>query len=98
MAIAMLIEVPGLTQEQYEAAVQHMSQAGPATGVPLALVHVAGPVDGGYRIVEVWNSQEDANAFYGSALFQETTANLPQPTMNTWPLTAVAGSGLKEAS
>jgi hypothetical protein len=37
----------------------------PAQGM---LYHVAGPIDGGWRVVEVWESQEAADRFFRDAL------------------------------
>jgi quinol monooxygenase YgiN len=92
MAIALIGEVPGLTQEQYEAVVRTVNETGTPAG---ALFHAGGPVDGGYRIVEVWASQEAADAFYTSALLRDATAALTvQPQMTTWPVTGLDdGSG-----
>ena len=96
MAIAMLVEIPGLTQEQYEAAAQIVNQSGPTLGG--ALIHGAGPMEGGCRVVEVWESQEAADAFYGSALFQQIAAQMAPPKITAWPLYALGGSGLKQTS
>jgi quinol monooxygenase YgiN len=93
MAIAMVVEIPGLTQEQYEAAVQHINQAGPRVGG--ALVHAAGSMEGGCRVMEVWESQAAADAFYSSALFRQITADFAEPKITAWPLYALDGSGLK---
>ena len=94
MAIAMLVDIPGLTQEQYEAAAQVVNQSGPTLGG--ALVHAAGPMEGGCRVLEVWESQEAADAFYSSALFQQISAQFAPPSIVAWPLYALGGSGLKE--
>ena len=84
MAIAILAEIPGLTQEQYETVVRHVNETGTPAG---ALFHAGGPIDGGYRMVEVWVSQEAADAFYGSALYQQATATVTaQPQITTWPV------------
>ena len=97
MAIAMLVDIPGLTQEQYEQAVQIVNQGGPTLGG--AFMHSAGPLaGGGCRVMEVWESQEAADAFYGSALFGQIAATMSQPTITSWPLYALGGAGLKEAS
>jgi hypothetical protein len=93
MAIAMMVEIPGMTQEQYEAAAAIINAGGPQVGG--ALVHAAGSFDGGCRVVEVWESQEQADAFYQSALFGEIAAQMPQPKITSWPLWAFAGAGLK---
>jgi hypothetical protein len=93
MAIAMMVEIPGLTQEQYEAAAAIINQGGPQVGG--ALIHTAGSFDGGCRVVEVWESQELADAFYGSALFGQIAAQMPQPKITSWPLYSFDGAGLK---
>jgi quinol monooxygenase YgiN len=92
MAVAMLAEIPGLTREQYQRVVTAVNKAGTPSG---ALVHAAGPVDDGYRVIEVWDSQEAADAFYGSAVYAAATADLntePKLIM-TWPI-----EGLDEGS
>jgi hypothetical protein len=43
-------------------------------------------MEGGWRIVEGWESQEAADAFYGSAQFRQLTATMAAPTMTTWPI------------
>ncbi len=94
MPIAMLVDVPGLTQEQYEAALQKVNAAGPMVGG--ALVHAAGSMEGGCRVLEVWESQEAADTFYNSDLFRQISAGFAQPTIVAWPLYNVSGAGLKQ--
>ncbi len=75
MAIALILEVPGMRQEQYE-------QVHRELGNPLeqgVLVHIAGPMEGGWRIVEVWSSQEAANVFFGSQKVQQIFQNAGIP-------------------
>ena len=96
MAIAILIETPGLTQEQYEAAAQQIDQAGP---FERWLTHIAGPTEGGWRIVDVWTSQAAADAAYGSDAFRQATAPLPESTFSPWPAHALdTGSGRRKLS
>ena len=94
MAIAILAEIPGLTQEQYETVVRKVNEAGTPAG---ALFHAGGPIDGGYRVVEVWVSQAAADAFYGSARYQQATATVTtQPQISRWPVDGLDdGSGWK---
>jgi quinol monooxygenase YgiN len=68
MALAMLAEIPGLTRQQYESVVKAVNQAGTPAG---ALFHAGGPSDSGYRVVEVWQTREAAEAFYGSELYRQ---------------------------
>ncbi len=59
MAIATLAEVPDLTQEQYDAAVREVGLPAPGQ-----IFHLAGPMEGGWRVLEVWESQEAADTFF----------------------------------
>ena len=94
MAIANLVETPGMTQEQYDAAAQQIAQAGPFRGW---LVHVAGPMEGGWRIVDVWESEAAMDAFYRSEVFIRATATLPQATFTSWSVHALEnGLGSKD--
>ena len=70
MALGMLAEIPGLTREQYERVVKKVNESGSPAG---ALFHAGGPIEGGYRVVEVWVSREAADEFYGSELLREAT-------------------------
>ena len=63
MAIAMLFEVPGLTSEQYDAVAREVSLPAPGQ-----IFHLAGPMEGGWRVLEVWKSQEAVDAFYREKL------------------------------
>ncbi|MDQ6895226.1 MAG: antibiotic biosynthesis monooxygenase [Actinomycetota bacterium] len=93
MALAMLAEIPDLTPEEYESVVRKVNKEGSPAG---ALFHAGGPIEGGYRVVEVWESREAADAFYGSDLYREATAAAPtQPTIvMTWAISGVdQGSG-----
>lgn len=85
MAIAILAEIPGLTQEQYDSVVKKVNETGTPAG---ALVHAGGPVEGGYRVIEVWQSREAADAFYTSDRYQAATATITtQPNIvMTWQI------------
>ncbi len=66
MAIGLLIEGAGMTEEQYAAVRQAVS---PTNRPPAGLLyHAAGPVADGFRVMEVWESQEALDAFFGAAL------------------------------
>lgn len=84
MAFAMVAEMPGLTRDEYERVVKKVNEEGPPAG---ALFHAGGPIEGGYRGIEVWESSEAAEAFYGSDLFKQASAGVPQPkVLMTWPV------------
>jgi quinol monooxygenase YgiN len=93
MTLAMLAEIPDLSREEYERVVRKVNESGSPAG---AVFHAGGPVEGGYRVVEVWQSREAADAFYGSELYREATATAPtQPRiLMTWAISGVdRGSG-----
>jgi quinol monooxygenase YgiN len=93
MALAILAELPELTREQYELVAKKVNEAGTPAG---ALVHAGGPVEGGYRTLEVWETQAAADAFYGSDRYREAVASItsePRVVM-TWPVHGLdVGSG-----
>ncbi|WP_117210988.1 hypothetical protein [Allorhizocola rhizosphaerae] len=60
MTIMMLIDNPNGSQEIYDKARESLGLDKPAGGI----LHVAGPSpNGGWRVIEVWESQEDAIRF-----------------------------------
>jgi hypothetical protein len=68
MAVLMIQEVPGGTKEQYEEVVSRLSDGRglsspgdwPVEGI---IVHAAGPTDDGWRVVDVWESEEAFQRF-----------------------------------
>lgn len=73
MAVIVTVEIPGGTQEQYEATTGRLTGAEwwPPRGF---LAHAAGPDgSGGWRVVDFWESEEDFLAFAAQArpIFQE---------------------------
>jgi hypothetical protein len=60
MAIVVIDQAPGVTAEQYEALQRHFDlNANP----PGQIARLAGPVEGGWRVISVWESQEAYEAF-----------------------------------
>lgn len=88
MAIVQMHELPGMTREQYEQGLRALNLSGPPPGSHL---HAGGPMEGGWRIFEVWESEEAANAFYGSESFQQMIRNtgIPAPTITNYPVETV---------
>jgi|tagenome__1003787_1003787.scaffolds.fasta_scaffold20915220_3 hypothetical protein len=56
MAVAIVMDFPGGTREQYDMVVGRMHLDGMLP--PGAIHHSAGPTDGGWRVVDVWESKE----------------------------------------
>jgi len=63
MAVLMIGEVPGLTEEMYAGMI---GQLEPVLRASKGFVsHAGGPSpDGGWRVLEVWESQADGDAFF----------------------------------
>jgi len=92
MAIGMVVEVPGATQAMYDAVIERMGlRENPPAG---CLVHMAGPIDGGWRVVDVWESQEDFDRFrderLGAALAAE---GMPEPQVSAFPVHMLFSAG-----
>ena len=62
MAVAVIFELPGVTEAQYATARGMLGEA----LQPGNLVHLAGPTPDGWRVVEVWESPEAMGAFFQS--------------------------------
>ena len=82
MAIAMLFELPGGTQEQYDAVLNEVG-----TSYPGRQFHVAGPVEGGWRVVDVWESQEAFDRFFNEKLGKALrNVGMAQPQVTVFPV------------
>lgn len=68
MAIGVLFEFPGVSAEQYEEVCRNLNNGELMTTLADwpnegCLFHVAGPTEGGFRIVDVWESAEAFQRF-----------------------------------
>lgn len=59
-------DMRGITESDYEKVRAEL--AGADEAAPGLLSHVAGPVEGGFRIIDTWESREAANAFWTTHL------------------------------
>ena len=92
MAVAFLIEVPEMTPEVGAAVVREL---GLTNSLPAGqLLHIEGPMEGGMRIVDVWESAEVFQTFVAEQLgpaFARVGLTLPsdlQPKA-VWPVTGL---------
>jgi hypothetical protein len=89
MAVAFLHEFSESTQDQYDQAMEKLARSGISSQG--RLVHVAGPMEAGmeagWRIVDVWESQEAFDAFVQQAgpILQEVEMWPPDESMS-WPV------------
>ena len=60
MAIGAMFERSGFTSDMYDQVASRVVAEGPPPG---CLYHIAGPVEGGWRVIEVWESEEAQRAF-----------------------------------
>ncbi len=79
MAIVLVFEGAGVTQQQYDQVRQEVSPSNtPPAGM---LFHVAGPTERGFRVIEVWENQAAADKFFHEKLAQA----LPKANINAKP-------------
>jgi hypothetical protein len=61
MSVALVLDFPGGTKEQYDEVVDRMNLGGRMA--PGGLIHVGGSYDGGWRIIDVWEDLEHFEHF-----------------------------------
>ena len=59
MSIGALFEVDGFTSADYEAVVAQVGEEPPEG----CLVHIAGPTESGWRVIEVWDTEDNQRRF-----------------------------------
>lgn len=68
VAVILVVQAPGLTREQYDESIKKVSTSGklespadwPLEGL---LAHIAGEGPNGFRVVDVWESEEAMRSF-----------------------------------
>jgi hypothetical protein len=86
MPIAMLVDNPAGSQELYDSLRKELGLEAPAGGI----LHLAGPSpNGGWRVIELFESPEDASRFlkerFGPALRAVGSTGQP-PQAQFWPV------------
>jgi hypothetical protein len=85
MAVLLINTFDGGTEEQYRAVHSHMRiDENPPPGL---IFHAAGPVDGGWQVVDVWESRAAFDRFLESG-FGPAAQELGDRTFTTPPDTA----------
>jgi hypothetical protein len=86
MPVAMVIENPQGSREIYEKVRAQLGLEAPAGGI----FHLAGPSpNGGWGVLEVWESQEDAQRFVQERLlpaFEAAVVERPPIRPEVWPI------------
>ena len=92
MAIGVVFEFPGVGQAKYEEIVDLFMEHGrrfskladwPAKG---CLMHMAGPMPGGWRVVDVWESEEAFHRFGEVMMPAAAKVGLPLTEPKIFPL------------
>jgi hypothetical protein len=85
MAVAMMVDNPEGSQEIYDSVRERLGLETPAGGI----FHAAGPTPkGGWRVIEVWESEEDAKRFVTERLLPafDALGAAPPPPPELWPV------------
>lgn len=89
MAIAVVIDYEGASADQYDALVREMGIVGqPASAIAGLILHAAGPTAGGWRVVDVWESEEELERFRQDRLMPaaEKVPGIPRPQVQVVPI------------
>lgn len=88
MAILMTSDMPGVDEAGYEhLAAALMTRLRVADGF---ISHAAGPIDGGYRVTELWESGDAHRAWFEASVIPMLPAGAPAPQVTTQPITTFA--------
>ena len=87
MAIALVIEFPGVTQKQYDKVQDTLGLKGPETWPRGTILHMAGPTAKGWEVVDVWESREQFDRFVSERLtLALKEAGMPEPRPTEFPV------------
>jgi len=83
MSVMMISEVSGQSAQGYDGM---LARAGDAlTRAPGFIMHMSHPVEAGWRIIEIWNSREDAARFFAAHIAPHLPDGL-RPKLSFQPL------------
>jgi hypothetical protein len=89
MAIAVVIDFAGGTAEKHDELVEAMGLTGqPASSVPGLIFHAAGPTETGWRVIDVWESEDDLTRFRNEQMMPAAMkiGGVPRPTVQVIPV------------
>ena len=66
-ALCLVVDVPGETQEHFEAVMASLARSGPVPPEGARLV-ISGPREGGWQTVSIWDSEEAMQRFFEERL------------------------------
>ena len=88
MAVVVVTDIPGVGQERYDAVGRELDlDRNPPAGL---ILHAAGPGEGGWRVVEVWESREAYDACVRDrvvpAVVRVAGEDAPRPAVQVTPV------------
>jgi hypothetical protein len=97
MAIGVLLDIPGGTQEQYEQVneIAFGDPKGPTEPIDGLIIHSAGATTTGWRIFDVWESQDAFDRFMNEIIMPAVEGlDMPEIPPDVYELTTVVGAGV----
>ncbi len=85
MAVAILFDISGARRSQYDAVIRKLQDAGEGAP-PGRLYHVSGPTQDGWRVVDVWESQEQFERFGQTLMPFLEESGFPEFEPEFWPV------------
>jgi hypothetical protein len=77
MAIGLLFEIPDMTRERYDGVIE---ASGLADRLPPGQIfHAAGPMEGGWRVFDLWESRDHFDRFAQDTLAPLMGGQAPEP-------------------
>lgn len=87
MAVLMTSEMPGVTQVGYDRLAEALLPVLRSTDGFIA--HAAGPVDGGFRVSELWESEAAYESWFKAHVAPTMPADAPPPKVTFRPIANV---------
>lgn len=85
MAVAVVLEFPGGTLDQYDQVIEKMGFAPGGTGAPGGLFHWVTKTDDGIRVTDVWTDRETFDKFAEETIGPVTAeVGIPGPPQITY--------------
>ena len=78
MAVLMTAHIPGATKEMIDGMRPLLDQIRDSKGF---VIHANGPVPGGWRVTEVWESQADFEAWFEASVKPAFSEDGPMPSI-----------------
>jgi hypothetical protein len=98
MAVAVILEYENVSPDQYDAVIADMGMTGQRQ--PHQILHVAGSMpNGGWRVVDIWESREAFEAFVCSQVVP-TAAKYEiteDPKIDIWPVHQLLAGAVNKA-